>query len=117
LHQKRIKFRVKVIMKKSHSLLSLLLLPGLAGTPLVFAQDTTPARATDYQPSSDEPRVVIRPGENATYYEYRVKGELVEIRVEPSVGPVYYLVPAEGGGYLRQDGSQLAVPSWVLFEW
>lgn len=117
-------------MKKSHALsiggsmrwlvpASLALLAWLANPSLVLAQDNNAAtpRSADYQPRAGEPEVIIRPGKDATYYEYRVKGELVEIRVEPSVGPVYYLVPAEGDGFLRQDGSQLAVPSWVLFEW
>lgn len=85
---------------------------------LVSAQEGEPGpvRASDYQPTS-ESRVVIRAGEDKTYYEYRVGGEVREIRVEPDVGPVYYLVPAENGEYIRQDGSQMVVPSWVLFEW
>ncbi|WP_148861524.1 DUF2782 domain-containing protein [Marinobacter fonticola] len=80
------------------------------------AADNEPVRASEYQPPSDEPQVVIRPGEDATYYEYRVNGELREIRVDPKVGPVYYLIPVDGG-FIRQDGSQLVVPKWVLFEW
>ncbi|WP_111498067.1 DUF2782 domain-containing protein [Marinobacter bohaiensis] len=82
------------------------------------ASSSAPVRASEYQAASpDEPQVVIRPGKEATYYEYRVNGQLREIRVEPKVGPVYYLVPADGGGFIRQDGSQLVVPKWVLFRW
>ncbi|MEQ5836575.1 DUF2782 domain-containing protein [Marinobacter sp. R17] len=80
-------------------------------------QQQAPVRASEYQPSADAPEVVIRPGKEATYYEYRVNGELKEIRVKPKVGPVYYLVPADGGGFIRQDGSQLVVPKWILFQW
>lgn len=78
--------------------------------------ENPPVRASEYQPTPGEPQVVIRAGEDATYYEYRVNGELREIRVKPEVGPVYYLVPVDGG-FIRQDGSQLVVPKWVLFEW
>ncbi|TBW52208.1 DUF2782 domain-containing protein [Marinobacter halodurans] len=81
------------------------------------AQQQAPVRASEYKPSPDAPEVVIRPGKDATYYEYRVNGELKEIRVKPKVGPVYYLVPADDGGFIRQDGSQLVVPKWILFQW
>ncbi|MAA66414.1 MAG: hypothetical protein CL581_16785 [Alteromonadaceae bacterium] len=89
-------------------------------SPVLQAEEAAPSapvRASEYRPSPSDPQVVIRSGEKETYYEYRVNGELKEIRVEPEVGPVYYLVPADNGGFIRQDGSQLVVPSWVLFRW
>lgn len=61
--------------------------------------------------------VVIRHGQNKTFYEYRVNGILKQIKVVPSHGPAYYLVPADGGGWIREDKSQLLIPSWVLFRW
>lgn len=61
--------------------------------------------------------VVIRHGESKTFYEYRVNGIIKQIKVVPSHGPAYYLVPADGGGWIRQDKSQLLIPSWVLFSW
>lgn len=76
-----------------------------------------PVVVSDYQPDPDEPQVVITAGEDATFYEYRVNGELREIKVVPDVGPPYYLVPAEGGGWIRQDETELLVPSWVIFRW
>ncbi|PVY76980.1 uncharacterized protein DUF2782 [Tamilnaduibacter salinus] len=101
-------------MRAVRGLFALLLLLPLVAS----AQDSgnNAVRASDYPPAS-EGRVVIRPGEDKTYYEYRVGGEIREIRVEPDVGPVYYLVPAKDGEYIRQDGSQMVVPSWVIFEW
>lgn len=51
------------------------------------------------------------------YYEYRVNGEVKEIKVVPDIGPSYYLVPAEGGGWIREGETSLLVPSWVLFRW
>ena len=76
-----------------------------------------PVVTQDYQRSPDAPQVVITSGEDATFYEYRVNGELQEIKVVPRVGPPYYLVPAEGGGWIREDRSQTLIPSWVIFRW
>lgn len=110
-------------MKRSFSLLAAVVtvtfpLPAFSEESLPEEMEAVnpPVRASEYQPSPGEPQVVIRPGEDATYYEYRVNGELREIRVKPKVGPVYYLVPVDGE-FIRQDGSQLVVPEWVLFEW
>ncbi|MFL1453870.1 DUF2782 domain-containing protein [Marinobacter sp. GN3S48] len=76
-----------------------------------------PIVVSDYQPSSEGPQIVIRPGEQEVFYEYRVNGQLVEIKVVPEVGPEYYLVPADGGGWIREDETDMLVPSWVLFRW
>mgnify|MGYP000155493727 FL=1 len=64
-----------------------------------------------------EPQITIRHEEEKTFYEYRVNGILKEIKVEPAIGPVYYLVPADGNAWIREDRSQVLVPSWVLFKW
>ncbi|MDI9246543.1 DUF2782 domain-containing protein [Marinobacter sp. CHS3-4] len=77
-----------------------------------------PVVVSDYQPPGSEAQIVIRPGdEDQVFYEYRVGGELKEIKVVPKVGPEYYLVPAEGGGWIRENETDLLVPSWVLFRW
>ncbi|MCG2580869.1 MAG: DUF2782 domain-containing protein [Marinobacter sp.] len=76
-----------------------------------------PVVVSDYQPSSEGPQIVIRPGEQEVFYEYRVNGQLVEIKVVPEVGPEYYLVPADGGGWIREDETEMLVPSWVIFRW
>lgn len=77
-----------------------------------------PVVVSDYQPPGSEAQIVIRPGdENEVFYEYRVNGELVEIKVVPDVGLEYYLVPADGGGWIRESETDLLVPSWVLFRW
>ena len=73
-------------------------------------------RLSDYRADPDEPRIVIRHQEDRTIYEYRVAGEIREIKVVPEVGPAYYLVPADGG-FIREDRSQVLIPSWVLFRW
>ncbi|WP_417564889.1 DUF2782 domain-containing protein [Marinobacter sp.] len=76
-----------------------------------------PVVVSDYQPASDGPQIVIRPGEKEVFYEYRVNGQLLEIKVVPDVGPEYYLVPADGGGWIRETESEMLVPSWVIFRW
>tara|TARA_R110002167_G_scaffold192576_7_gene395097 strand:+ start:391 stop:675 length:285 start_codon:yes stop_codon:yes gene_type:complete len=64
-----------------------------------------------------EPEITIRREATETFYEYRVNGILKEIRVEPEVGPTYYLVPQDGNAWIREDRSQVLVPSWILFKW
>ena len=111
----------------SVSLLALFL---LVGVQAVLAQDAAdsplddkpdapdePVVMPEYQPDTSESRIVIRPGEDVVYYEYRIRGEIREIKVVPRVGPSYYRVPAEGGGWIREGESSLLVPSWVLFRW
>ncbi|PID42143.1 MAG: hypothetical protein CSB48_11455 [Proteobacteria bacterium] len=64
-----------------------------------------------------EPQITIRHGEGKTFFEYRVNGVLKEIKVKPANGPEYYLVPVDGGGWIREEKSQLLVPAWVIFRW
>ena len=64
-----------------------------------------------------EPEITIRREATETFYEYRVNGILKEIRVEPEIGPTYYLVPQDGNAWIREDRSQVLVPSWILFKW
>ena len=84
--------------------------------PIVVETPKEPVVISDYQSSPDAPQIIIRPGDNEVFYEYRVNGELVEIKVVPAVGPSSYLVPAEGG-WIREEQSQTLIPSWVIFRW
>ncbi|MGO1503157.1 MAG: DUF2782 domain-containing protein [Marinobacter sp.] len=76
-----------------------------------------PVVISDYQSSSEGPQIVIRSGDDEVFYEYRVNGQLMEIKVVPEVGLEYYLVPADGGGWVREADSGVMVPSWILFRW
>ncbi|MFP3976323.1 MULTISPECIES: DUF2782 domain-containing protein [Marinobacter] len=76
-----------------------------------------PVVVSDYQSSNAGPQIVIRPGDDEVFYEYRVNGQLMEIKVVPEVGLEYYLVPADGGGWIRETDSDMLVPSWILFRW
>lgn len=66
-----------------------------------------------------EPQITIRHEVTKTFYEYRVNGVLVEIKVVPEKGVPYYLVPAENGdgAFIQEDESHLLVPKWVIFSW
>ena len=76
-----------------------------------------PAQATS---SADEPEVRIIEQKNATITEYRSNGRLYKIKVQPKIGPAYYLIDKEGKGrFDRGDNPALEnmpVPQWVLFE-
>jgi len=87
----------------------------LDATPVVTPQE--PVVISDYQPPEGGAEIVIRHGEKEVFYEYRVNGQLMEIKVVPEIGPEYYLVPADGGGWVQDTESDLLVPSWVIFRW
>ena len=63
--------------------------------------------------------VTIRNDGDNTYYEFRVNGELVEIKVQPKVGKPYYLVPDanDDQNLMRRDNPDITVPKWVIFRW
>jgi hypothetical protein len=50
-----------------------------------------------------------------------VGGNLRAVRIQPSVGPAYYLVDTDGDGDLDHRSNSfdqgLLVNSWVLFSW
>lgn len=68
-----------------------------------------------------EPDVTIRREEKQTVTEYRVNGRIHSIKVEPVVGPTYWLVDTTGNGFAetRFDNFHppFAIPGWVLFRW
>ena len=64
-----------------------------------------------------EVRIFRRAGERVT--EYRINGKVRAIKVQPDVGPVYYLIDHDGDGVLesRGYGPDFVVPQWVIFTW
>jgi hypothetical protein len=68
-----------------------------------------------------EPDVTIRRDDRKTVTEYRVNGRVQSIKVEPVVGPTYWLVDTTGDGFTdtRYDNfyPPFAIPGWVLFRW
>ncbi len=67
-----------------------------------------------------EPEVTIIKKEEGTIYEYRINGMLYMIKVQPQVGPAYYLVDRDGDGEFdsrSSDPTKIAVPQWILLRW
>ena len=68
-----------------------------------------------------EPEVSITRRDDAVVHEYRINGQLYMVKVEPVVGPPYYLIDANGDGMLNVRRSELdprlVVPSWMIFRW
>ena len=68
-----------------------------------------------------EPEVTIRREAEQTVTEYRIGGQIQSIKVEPVVGPTYWLVDTTGDGFTdtRYNNYQppFAIPGWVIFRW
>lgn len=68
-----------------------------------------------------EPEVTIIRTEEEVIEEYRVNGNLFQIKITPVVGPSYYLIDMDGDGQLESRRSGIYdsgnVPKWVLFSW
>ena len=68
-----------------------------------------------------EPEVKIIKRDDAEVTEYRMNGQLYMIKVQPVVGPPYYLIDTTGDGSLNVRRTELdpalVVPSWMIFRW
>lgn len=67
-----------------------------------------------------EPEITIREGANETIYEYRVRGRMYMVKIQPRIGPAYYMIDTNGDGTLDQRSSvpmDIDVNQWVLFTW
>ncbi len=63
------------------------------------------------------PDVTIIAEEERTLYEFRQNGELRMVRVVPSFGKPYYLVPRDPTqGFGDLERADALVPSWVILE-
>ena len=90
-------------------------LPLLASAQLVAPAAIAAAEDTRVSPRGRD--VTIIEGEDRTVYEYRQNGELRMVRIVPSIGRPYYLVPADPtAGYGNLEKANTLVPRWILFE-
>ncbi|WP_295542335.1 DUF2782 domain-containing protein [uncultured Thiohalocapsa sp.] len=67
-----------------------------------------------------EPEVTIIETDEKVIYEYRVKGQVYMVKIEPVAGPPYYLLDTDGDGTLDVQEDRppnLALPQWLLFSW
>ena len=72
-------------------------------------------------PGKEEPEVRIIQRPDMTIEEYSVQGRVYMIKVDPDVGPPYYLIDRNGDGEwddrLSELGPDVNVPQWTIFEW
>ncbi len=66
-----------------------------------------------------EPQVTIVQKDGERHEEVRVNGQLRYVRVVPTFGPVYFLVPLPNGQMARRNDidPSLSPPMWQLFSW
>ena len=63
------------------------------------------------------PDITLIEGEDRTVYEYRQNGHLRMVKVVPSFGKPYYLVPVDPtDGFGDVDQAGLVVPQWRIIE-
>lgn len=63
------------------------------------------------------PDVTIIAAEERTIYEYRQGGELRMIKIVPTIGKPYFLVPRDRTtGFGNLERADMLLPSWVIFE-
>lgn len=79
-----------------------------------------PLPEAGYRGETIEPEVTIIETGQELIYEYRVRGRLYMVRVQPQVGPPYFLLDLNGDGMLdaqEVDPRNISIPQWVLFSW
>jgi len=67
-----------------------------------------------------EPEVTIIETGQERIYEYRVRGQRYMVKVQPQIGPPYYLLDTTGDGELDTCKDRVwsnMLPQWVLFSW
>jgi hypothetical protein len=70
--------------------------------------------------SASAPEITITETDEGTVYEYRVKGQVYMVKIQPTIGPPYFLVDTNGDGILDVDDRRapdMAVQQWMLFSW
>ncbi|WP_338032706.1 DUF2782 domain-containing protein [Chromatium okenii] len=87
------------------------------GGGFLQAPSVEPSPLTD---DAVEPDITITESGATTVYEYRVRGALYMIRVQPQVGPAYYFYDVNGDGTIdaqERSARNTAVPQWELLHW
>jgi hypothetical protein len=69
-----------------------------------------------------EPQITIIRRGDAIIREYRLNGHLYAVKITPERGVPYYLIDADGDGYMEgqffdSNNARVMVPQWVLFRW
>jgi hypothetical protein len=67
-----------------------------------------------------EPEINISEQAEGMVYEYRVRGRVYMVKVQPQIGPPYYFFDSNGDGILdtRSDSpTNAAVQQWIVTSW
>ncbi len=115
-------------MKAKWLALSLVLLAVPVGAQEEAPPDTAGASALPTPPlvqspvtgEAVEPDITIQEKGGELIYEYRVRGKLYMVRIQPQFGPPYYLLDLNGDGLMdvrRDPPNDQSVQQWVLFSW
>ena len=97
--------------------------PPAATPPAAGAEDSLEAPAVQPAPTTGEtvePEITIREGQRETIYEYRIRGRVYMVKVQPQFGPPYYLTDTNGDGTLDQRSNSplnIDINQWILFTW
>jgi len=73
-----------------------------------------------YRGETVGPEITIVETGRETIYEYRVRGQLYMVKVQPQFGPPYYLLDTTGDSRVdvRRDWVwSNELPQWLLFSW
>ncbi|WP_328983813.1 DUF2782 domain-containing protein [Thiorhodovibrio winogradskyi] len=89
--------------------------------PIYLPTPDLPAAPGTYPGDGIEPEVTITETESEVITEYRIRGKLYMVKIDPLAGPPYYLFDTDGDGQLdseeNRNGPNLSVPQWLLFSW
>ena len=70
-----------------------------------------------------EPQVNIYQRDNGDIVtEHRLNGHLFAMKITPNSGPPYYIIDADGDGYMEgkffdNNQSKIIAPQWVIHRW
>ena len=88
-----------------------------AGLMFCMAYCPSALAAEDILRSLEGPDITIIADDDRTVYEYRQNGLLRIVKIIPSFGRPYYLVPAdETRGFGNLDEAPTLLPRWVIIE-
>lgn len=94
-----------------------LLILAMTATAILLFFSTTSAVAAENDITLQGPDVVIIAGEDKVIYEFRQNGQLRMVRVVPTWGKPYYLVPRDNTtGFGDLERADMLLPQWVIAE-
>ncbi|MCR9261622.1 MAG: DUF2782 domain-containing protein [Pseudomonadaceae bacterium] len=94
-----------------------LLILAVSLTAILLLLSITTAVAAENDITLQGPDVVIIAGEDKVIYEFRQNGQLRMVRVVPTWGKPYYLVPRDNTtGFGDLERADMLLPQWIIAE-